>query len=103
MDTYSEQAALTADEMQLEIERAFRRGVIEALSLLNQYVQLTDELTVEDLQRMMNEQMRWQRKIGSSTLSEIERVATLDFSPLHQEVIQLSRQRKRRQVATRSQ
>src|SRR5688572_3544703 len=95
MDTFSDQSTLTADEMQLEVERAFRRGIYEGLSLLQQYFQLKEDLTLGDLQRMVREQAAWQRKIGLSAPSESDRVATLDFAPLHKEVIHLSRQHKR--------
>ena len=83
--------SISQDELELALEKAFRRGFHQALALLATFY--TRGVTGGELTELANEQLRWRRELPASSM--ISDTATASFmgetSPLERRLIDSQR------------
>lgn len=86
-----EEGSLLADEIELALEKAYRRGFHQALTLLATFY--PKGITVGELTELANEALAWRRELGESQLhvDSVTQRFVGSISPLERRSLRVAR------------
>jgi hypothetical protein len=89
------QRSLQDEQTKLEIERAYRRGYLQALITMEQLYVIAGAPSLAEMRQHIEEHREWRRKIGLPLVNMTEDSSmTVEFAPLYKELLYRRKQAK---------
>jgi hypothetical protein len=89
------QRSLQDEQTKLEIERAYRRGYLQALITMEQLYTIMGAPSLAEMRQYIEEHREWRRKIGLPLVNLTEDSSmTVEFAPLYKELLYRRKQAK---------
>jgi hypothetical protein len=89
------QRTLQDEQIKLEIERAYRRGYLQALITMEQLYVIAQAPSLAEMRQYIEEHREWRRKIGLPLVNLTEDSSmTVEFAPLYKELLFRRKQAK---------
>jgi hypothetical protein len=83
------------EQMKLEIERAYRRGYLQALITMEQLYAIVGAPSHAEMRQYIEEHREWRRKIGLPLINLTEDSSTtVEFAPLYKDLLYRRKQAK---------